>query len=156
MLLGGCASPSHQLVTKRPERWRAELTTDAGRHARYYVNIYDHGYGSTEFCVRRGELGKPVLSYETLCYKKLSRADSTFLYDAVLQTLREFHFTGEPRLDVMDGGYATIELGIGTRSLSAGFNSLADTAELPASLQKIMKFADSQMAKHPKAKPNDA
>ena len=151
-LLGGCASPNHQLVAKRPERWDAELSINAWPHARFVVKISDCGHGFTEFVVRRGAANKPVHSYETLCVEKISQSELAFLYDAVLQTLQQFRFTEDRNPDRMDGGYARIELSINKRSLSAGFSQYGDIGELPGSLQKIMKFADARMAKHPKAK----
>jgi hypothetical protein len=151
-LLCGCASPTRQLVTSRPERWDAELSTNIGSNRRFLVEIHDRGEGFTEFVIRRGERGKSLLTYETLHVSKLSKSDLTFLYEAVLQTLQDFRFTGAALPDRMDGGYATIELRIGARSLSAGFSSFGDTAELPASVRRIMKFADSRMAKHRKSK----
>ncbi|MEO8351949.1 MAG: hypothetical protein ABI680_09470 [Chthoniobacteraceae bacterium] len=156
VLLGGCASPSHQLITKRPERWDAELSIGTWPHDRFFVEIHDYGRGFTEFVIRRGAANKPVNTHKILCVEKLSQSDLAFLYDAVLQTLQQFRFIEDLYPDRMDGGYAIIELRVNKRSLLARFNQFGDTAELPGSLQKIMKFADSRLAKRRKPKENGA
>jgi hypothetical protein len=152
VLLCGCVSPNRQLVTSRPERWDAQLSTNGRGKRQFLVEIHDYGQGYTEFVIRRGERGKSLLAYETLHVSKLSESDLRFLYDAILQTLQDFRFTDDALPDRLDGGYATVELRIGSRSLSAGFSSFGDTAELPSSVQRIMKFADSKLANHPGTK----
>jgi hypothetical protein len=71
-----------------------------------------------------------------------------------LETVRDFQFLGE-QPSTLDGGFVHVELRIGRRTLAAGFNSFADAKELPVSVQRIMDFADSQLAKRKEAKPND-
>ena len=82
-------------------------------------------------------------------FKRLSPSDLTYLYDAIVETLQQFRFTDDLHPGRLDGEHATIELRINKRSLSAGFNQYADSTELPASLQKIMGFADTRLAKQP-------
>ena len=149
-----CATPNHSLVTVRPERWDAELSTSTGWHSRYVVAIHDYGRGFSEFVISRGEIGKPPLSYKTLYVESLSQTDLAHLYDWVLETVRDFRFAGE-QPPMLDGGSAQVELRIGRRSLAAGFSPFADTKELPTSVQRIMRFADSRLAKSKSTKPND-
>ncbi len=149
-ILGGCVSMPRPLISGSPERWDAQLTTGGGGNRQFLVEIHNRGKGFAEFVIRRGERGKPLLSYETLHVSRLSQADLALFYDAILETLREFRFVGETYPDRMDGGHATIDLRIGTRSLSATFSSFGDTTELPRSAQRIMKFVDARIANHPK------
>lgn len=149
MALGSCAHSRQQLISKRPERWDARLTVQIDWNAQLIVLISDQN-GFTELSIKqRDTSNKSAVTEETLCVEKLSPSDLSYLYAAVIETLQQFRFIDDLHPGRLDGGHATIELRINKRSLSAGFAQYADYTELPASLRKVMKFADARLAKQP-------
>jgi hypothetical protein len=155
VLLAGCATPTGQLTLKRPARWDAEMITDAGDHRRYFVQIHASGPGAPEFIVKRGESGAPLSNYGTLCVTPLTPADLKLLYDAVSQTFQQFQFTTDSLPGRRDTGYTTVQLRVGARFLTAGFGSIANSKDLPRSLQLVQKFADDRVLRYSKPKPTD-
>lgn len=141
-----CTSEHRDLITKKPAQWAIEVSTKSGYHERLVAQIHNYGSGLTQLVVKEGDTDKPWRDYKLLCVSELSEEEASPLYHAAVATLRDFRFTTDAIPGVLDGGYAEIELRVGTRSMSAGFSYLTNDTELPSSMLTIMKFVGSKLA----------